>query len=68
MEKNALMMISHPNVLQGIDIHQENGQCFLITEYCNGGTLKDVIQKEGRPTIIQVNYHNKNHSKSWSLF
>ena len=45
MEKNALMLINHPNVLRGIDVHQEAGYCYMITEYCNGGTLKDLIQK-----------------------
>ena len=40
MEKTALMIISSPYVLQGLKVAQDHRYCFMITEYCNGGTLK----------------------------
>ena len=40
MEKQALSIIDCPYVLQAIDIIQDNNHCFIVTEFCEGGTLQ----------------------------
>jgi calcium-dependent protein kinase len=40
MEKNALMIVSNPYILKGLKVAQDNRYCFMVTEFCNGGTLK----------------------------
>jgi serine/threonine protein kinase len=47
MEKTALMTINNPHILKGIRIVQDELNCYLITELCNGGTLKDFIKANG---------------------
>ena len=48
MEKKAVMAINNPYVLKGLKIWQDNKYCFMVTEYCNGGTLKSYIHKKGK--------------------
>ncbi len=47
MEKIALMTVINSHVLRGIKVIQNNQFCFLITELCNGGTLKAHIKTNG---------------------
>jgi len=47
MEKTALMTVNNPYVLRGIKIIQNNLNCYMITELCNGGTLKAFIKANG---------------------
>jgi serine/threonine-protein kinase ULK/ATG1 len=47
MEKNALMAVINPHVLRGLRVIQNNQFCFLVTELCNGGTLKSLIRLNG---------------------
>lgn len=44
MEKKALMDLSSPYVLKGLRMIQDSKYCFMVTEYCNGGTLKKYIK------------------------
>lgn len=44
MEKNAIMSINNPNVLRGFKVTEDSRYCFIITEFCNGGTLKKYIR------------------------
>jgi serine/threonine protein kinase len=45
MEKTALQTVFHENVLRGLKIIENASKCYIITEYCNGGTLKQLIKK-----------------------
>ena len=47
-ELNALTTISHPNIINMFDYFIENDSLFLILEYCCGGTVQDILMKEGR--------------------
>jgi serine/threonine protein kinase len=47
MEKIALMSVVNPHVLRGVKVIQNNQFCFLVTELCNGGTLKSLIKVNG---------------------
>jgi serine/threonine-protein kinase len=47
-EARAASRISHPHALSVTDFGEsENGVVFLVMEYLNGKTLKDVIREEG---------------------
>lgn len=48
MEKKALMTVVSPYVLKGLKIWQDTKFCFMVTEHCNGGTLKNYIQRNGK--------------------
>lgn len=45
MEKAALTALSHENILKGLKIIENSSKCYIITEFCNGGTLKQLIKK-----------------------
>lgn len=47
MEKIALMNVINPHVLRGLKVIQNSEFCFLVTELCNGGTLKSLIKING---------------------
>lgn len=44
MEKIAIMSVKNPYILQGLKVAQDTKYCFMVTEYCNGGTLKRYIK------------------------
>ena len=46
-EKAALRMLHHPNILKCFDIYQQERWCYIFTEYCNEGTLADLIKSKG---------------------
>jgi serine/threonine protein kinase len=41
------MTLESPYVLKGLRVVQDEKFCFLVTEYCNGGTLKKLIKEKG---------------------
>jgi len=41
------MSVVNPHVLRGVKIIQNKEYCFLVTELCNGGTLKSLIKING---------------------
>lgn len=47
MEKIALMTVVNPHILRGLKVIQNNHFCYLITELCNGGSLKTCIKVNG---------------------
>jgi serine/threonine protein kinase len=47
MEKAAIMSVVNPNVLRGLKVTQNNRFCFIVTELCNGGSLKSLIRSNG---------------------
>ncbi len=48
MEKYALMNTSSPYLNKGIKILENKDYCFMIMEYCNQGTLKHHMKKNGQ--------------------
>ena len=47
-EANNLAELSHPNIVQVIDIFQENGTEYYVMEYLEGGSLRDLVNKNGK--------------------
>ncbi len=43
MEINILRKLRHKNIVKFIDARKNEDYMYLITEFCNGGTLEDLI-------------------------
>jgi serine/threonine protein kinase len=44
---DILTKINHANVLKCHEIFNDERQCFIVTEVCNGGDLDMFVKKEG---------------------
>ena len=47
-EANNLSHLNHPNIVQVIDVFKENGTDYYVMEYLEGGSLRDVVKREGK--------------------
>jgi len=47
-EGEALRQLNHPNIVRMVAAVEEGGQHYLVMEYVAGGSLSDVLEKEGR--------------------
>jgi serine/threonine-protein kinase len=47
MEARAVLTLSHDNIVRSYDVGEDNGCYFIVLEYVEGSTLKELIQKEG---------------------
>ena len=48
LEAQAAASFNHPNVVSIYDVGEENGVHYIVMEYVEGETLKDVIRRRGR--------------------
>ena len=50
MKKEAAILsrLSHSNIVSVYDIFEENNTVYMVLEYISGGSLKDVIRKNGK--------------------
>ncbi len=47
MEKIAIMSVNNAHVLRGIKVVQNKSFCYIVTELCNGGSLKNALKING---------------------
>lgn len=47
-EAQSVAKLSHPNIVSIYDVGQDRGLYYLVMEYVDGCTLKDIIQDKGR--------------------
>lgn len=47
-EVEALTHISHPNLVLFMGATAEQGQPYIVTEFCHGGTLFEVLHEKKR--------------------
>jgi serine/threonine-protein kinase len=47
-EAQAVAKLSHPNIVSVYDVGQEDGLYYMVMEYINGPTLKELIKQKGR--------------------
>ena len=45
-EVRRMASVQHPNIVRMYGYHQENSQLYLDMEYCAGGTLEQLLEKE----------------------
>jgi serine/threonine protein kinase len=56
-EASLLAQFNHKNIVDVLDVFEENGTAYMIMEYIDGDSLKDVIEKEKiLPVEIAVQY------------
>lgn len=53
-EAKAVSDLSHPNIVEVYDVGEEEGQHYIVMEYIDGRTLKQLIQKRGALTVAEV--------------
>lgn len=46
-EVHILQQLDHPHILRFVDLHYTANHCYLITEFCEGGTLEQWAKQGG---------------------
>jgi len=46
--------LSHPNIVEMYDVGEDDGQYYIVMEYIEGKTLKQLLRKRGFLTITEV--------------
>lgn len=46
--------LSHPNIVEMYDVGEDEGNYFIVMEYIDGKTLKNLIKKRGSLTVCEV--------------
>lgn len=46
--------LTHPNIVEVYDVGEDNGKYFIVMEYVEGKTLKQLIKKRGALTLPEV--------------
>lgn len=53
-EAKSVSDLSHPNIVEVYDVGEEEGQHYIVMEYIDGRTLKQLIQRRGALTVPEV--------------
>ena len=53
-EAYAASALSHPNIVEMYDVGEDNGTYFIVMEYIEGKTLKQLLKKRGSLTSPEV--------------
>ena len=53
-EAYAASALSHPNIVEMYDVGEDNGTYFIVMEYIEGRTLKQLLKKRGSLTSPEV--------------
>ena len=53
-EALSVSNLSHPNIVEVYDVGEEEGNRYIVMEYVEGKTLKQLVQKRGALTIPEV--------------
>ena len=46
-EIDILKSLKHPNVLQCYEVLSSTNNCYIVTEFCEGGDLETLVRKSG---------------------
>ena len=53
-EALAASSLSHPNIVEMYDVGEDDGQYYIVMEYVEGKTLKQLLKKRGHLTITET--------------
>ena len=53
-EISILKELNHPNIIRLIDFIQSSNHSNVIMEYCNGGSLSQILEQYGKPFPIEI--------------
>ncbi|MEG2457723.1 MAG: Stk1 family PASTA domain-containing Ser/Thr kinase [Bacilli bacterium] len=46
--------LNHPNIVKVYDVGEDNGDYYIVMEYVEGKTLKQLLKKRGKLTVTEV--------------
>ena len=53
-EAKSVSDLSHPNIVEMYDVGEDNGNFYIVMEYIDGQTLKQLIKKRGHLTVPEA--------------
>ena len=53
-EAKSVSDLTSPNIVSVYDVGEEDGQHYIVMEYIDGKTLKQLVQKRGALTVLEV--------------
>ena len=53
-EANAASRLNHPNIVEIYDVGEDDGMYYIVMEYVEGQTLKNLIKRRGGLTLPEV--------------
>ena len=53
-EALSISNLSHPNIVEVYDVGEEDGNYYIVMEYIEGKTLKQLLQKRGALTLTEI--------------
>lgn len=53
-EANSASSLKHPNIVEMYDVGEDDGQYYIVMEYVDGKTLKQVLKQRGELSITEV--------------
>ena len=53
-EALSVSNLSHPNIVEVYDVGEEDGQHYIVMEFIEGKTLKQLLKKRGNLTLTEV--------------
>lgn len=53
-ETDAAASLEHPNIIPVYEYDEQNGLAYLVMPYISGGTLRDVMEREGQLLLPKV--------------
>ena len=53
-EAQSASLLNHPNIVQIYDVGEDDGNFYIVMEYINGQTLKQLIKKRGKLSVPET--------------
>lgn len=53
-EAQSASLLNHPNIVQIYDVGEDDGNFYIVMEFINGLTLKQLIKKRGKLSVPEV--------------
>ena len=53
-EAQSASLLNHPNIVQIYDVGEDDGNFYIVMEFINGITLKQLIKKRGKLSVPEV--------------
>ncbi len=53
-ETDAIASLEHPNIIPVYEYGEYNGLAYLVMPYISGGTLREVMEREGAMSLLKV--------------
>lgn len=71
-EVEILSKLSHPNIMQIFEVFQDQSSFYIVSEYCKGGELFDILSQKGslsekdtahimKQVLSAISYSHKNN-------